>query len=395
MVLLDKPFVSEFLQNTLEKNGYPVVDTPLLRDLVRGSNNLQLVSEKEAVWRKQQDEDLLIYSNSENAIAWIEKHLPFSALPGKIRLFKNKVAFRESLRPLFPDYFFKGIPFAALDKLDVRGLPFPFIIKPAVGFFSMGVYKVEHPAEWPGVLQSIRDEVDKNRAIYPKEVIDTTDFIIEEVIEGEEYAIDCYFDRQGAPVILNIMKHVFASGKDVSDRLYFTSKKVMQENLERFGRFLSEMNSLTDVKNFPAHIEVRVTTDGRVFPIEVNPMRFGGWCSSPDMAWYAFGVNEYEYFFSRRKPDWEHLLKQKDNSVYAIVILDNSTGIDGKDIAAFDYDRLLSEFKRPLDIRKADFRKYPLFGMLFCETSHETDPEIERILRSDLRQYIRPRLLNN
>jgi hypothetical protein len=394
MVLLDKPYVSDFLQETLEKNHYPVVDTQLPEELV-SRKALKLISEKEAVLMKKQDEDLLIYSNSENTIAWIERNLPFSSLPEKIRLFKNKITFREHIRDLYPDYFFKGVPYSELGNISIEDIPIPFIIKPAVGFFSMGVYKVENREEWPETLKSIRREVQQNQQIYPEEVINTSDFIIEEVIEGDEYAIDCYFDKTGEPVILNIMQHVFASGKDVSDRLYFTSRKIVKKNLERMQRFLSEVSKRTEVRNFPSHIEVRVTADGTVIPIEVNPMRFGGWCSSPDMAWYAFGINEYEYFFSRRKPDWDAILAQKTDSVHAILILDNSTGIDGKDIAAFDYDKLLSEFQRPLDIRKANFREYPLFGLLFCETTDENSPEIHRILKSDLKEYVKSRVTKN
>ena len=33
--------------------------------------------------------------------------------------------------------------------------------------------------------------------MYPKEVLDTSTFILEGYIEGEEYAIDCYFDNEG------------------------------------------------------------------------------------------------------------------------------------------------------------------------------------------------------
>ncbi len=394
MVILDKPFVSEFLQTTLEKNRYPVVDNRFSDGLVP-PQNLNLISEEEAIRMMRHDHDLLVYTNSENSIAWIEKNLPFSGLPEKIRLFKNKVSFRETLRKMYPAYFFKRVPFEELDTLNVCDFPFPFIIKPAVGFFSMGVYKVDRCDEWPGVLKSMGEEVRNHREIYPKEVIDTAEFIVEEVIHGDEFAIDCYFDRHGEPVILNIMQHVFASGKDVSDRLYFTSKKIMHENLQRMHDFLSEMNEHTKVKNFPGHVEVRVTPQGDVVPIEVNPMRFGGWCSSPDMAWYAFGINEYEYFFNRRKPDWEAILSGKGDSVHAIVVLDNTTGIDGKEIAAFEYEKLLAQFKRPLDIRKADYKTYPLFGMLFCETGDIRSPEMQRILKSDLREFARSRKTKN
>lgn len=394
MVLLDKPFVSDFLQKTLEKNGYPVINTNAWKELV-SSGSFRLISEEDAVLMKKQDDNVLIYSNSENAIAWIEKHLPFSSLPEQIRGFKNKIVFRQKIQEMYPGYFFKGIPFADLESLDIETIPVPFVIKPAVGFFSMGVYKVENREEWPETLRRIQKEINGYRKVYPQEVINLSDFIIEEVIDGDEFAIDCYFDQQGNPVILNIMQHVFASGKDVSDRLYFTSKKIMQHYLEKMTTFLGELNQRTGVRNFPAHIEVRVTPAGEVIPIEVNPMRFGGWCSSPDMAWYAFGINEYEFFFNQQKPDWETILKNRGEEVFAIVILDNSTGIDGEDIAAFDYRKLLSDFSHPLDIRKTDFKKYPLFGMLFCKATDENAPEIRKILRSDLREYVNSRVGKN
>jgi len=259
---------------------------------------------------------------------------------------------------MYPDYFFKGIPFDQLEALKMEELPFPFVIKPAIGFFSMSVYKVDTPEEWPETLGKIKKEVNDSQTIYPKQVINTSDFIIEQAIEGEEFAIDCYFNESGQPVILNIMQHLFSTGKDVSDRLYFTSKNIIETQLEKMEIFLKQLGELSGVVNFPSHIEVRVDKQGNVLPIEVNPMRFGGWCSSPDMAWYAFGINEYEYFFKRKRPDWESLLKEKGDSVHCIVILDNNTGIEGKNIQSFDYKKLLSDFEKPLDIRKTDFKEY-------------------------------------
>ncbi len=394
LVLLDKPFVSDFLKQTITKNQFSVVDTKIDPELV-SVDSFPMVSPESAIATKKEDDTVLIYSNSENAISWIEKNLEFSSLPDKIRLFKNKIRFRELIAPLYPDYFFKGIAFNQLDQLDPQTLVYPFVIKPAVGFFSMGVYKVDTIDEWPATLKKIQEEVKNSREVYPKQVIDTTDFIIEEAIQGEEFAIDCYFNDQGKPVILNIMQHIFSSGKDVSDRLYFTSRKVIENQLERMQDFVDKIGVLADVKNFPTHIEVRVDKQGVVVPIEVNPMRFGGWCSSPDMAWYAFGINEYEYFFNRKAPDWKEILAKKDDKVHAIVILDNSTGINGNQIRSFNYKKLWSEFEKPLDLRKADFKTYPLFGLLFCETSNPNSSEINRILKSDLKEYVESTVAGN
>lgn len=64
---------------------------------------------------------------------------------------------------------------------------------------------------------------------YPQKVIDNSTYILEEFIHGEEYAIDAYYDENGKVVILNIMKHDFSSTSDVSDRLYYTSKEIINE----------------------------------------------------------------------------------------------------------------------------------------------------------------------
>jgi hypothetical protein len=117
-------------------------------------------------------------------------------------------------------------------------------------------------------------------------------------------------------------------------------------------------------------------------------MRFGGWCSSPDLAHHAFEINIYEYFFNRETPDWDEILKNKDDKVTSIVILDNSTGIDEKDIESFNYDKFLEGFTEPLEMRKTNFQEYPLFGMLYCNTEKEDSPELMKILKSNLREFV-------
>jgi phosphoribosylamine-glycine ligase len=55
------------------------------------------------------------------------------------------------------------------------------------------------------------------KSIYPKEVMDASTFIIEDYLEGEEFAADAYFNAEGEVVILNILHHKFSSSTDVSD----------------------------------------------------------------------------------------------------------------------------------------------------------------------------------
>ena len=90
------------------------------------------------------------------------------------------------------------------------------------------MYKVSTDEEWPSVLRRIKAEVEEIKGRYPVQVLDVGSFIIEENIEGEEFAVDAYFNSSGKPVILDILKHIFYSENDVSDRVYFTSKAVIE-----------------------------------------------------------------------------------------------------------------------------------------------------------------------
>ncbi len=396
MILVDKPYLSDFLKETSTKFGIPIVDTEAARDTsmplsagfgLGAADNL--LPERDAINWLRANTDARIYTNSENAIGWIAENLAFTDLPAKIEIFKNKAKFRELMHPMLPNFYFQEVTLSELDDLIIDEIPLPFIIKPNVGFFSLGVHKVSSMDEWEDVKEAIKTETAQKDELYPAEVLDTTTFIIEENIEGEEFAFDSYFDENGKPVILGIYKHLFSSANDVSDRIYITSKKVIEENLGDFTNWLQEIGDLAKMSNFPVHVEVRRNDEGKIVPIEVNPLRFGGWCTTADMTASAYGFNPYVYYFENKKPDWDEILSSRAGKLYSLVVLDNSTGYAGEEIAGFNYDALLASFENPLELRKIDYREFPVFGFLFLETHEENFKELERILKSDLREFVK------
>jgi hypothetical protein len=387
MFFVEKPYVSDFLKKTLRDYALPVVKTPVARQLDL-DRETSWIKEDSACREIEEAEFPLIYTTSENALGWLAAHSGCRHVAQKVELFKNKVVFRKLTRSLFPDFFFTEVGIDDLTTFPFHTVPCPCIIKPAVGFFSMGVYKVTHEQEWPATVASILDEIDRIQNLYPTAVLDPQTFIIEQCIDGEEYAIDAYFTSSGEPVIVGIMQHVFSSDKDVSDRVYVSSKAVIERNLEEFTAFLGEVGRLAGVRNFPMHVELRRTADGTLLPIEVNPLRFGGWCTTADMTCSAYGFNPYLAFYRQQRPDWSELLKGKDGKLYSIVVLDNSTGIHADNIAAFDYEKVLSLFERPLELRKIDYTAYPVFGFVFVETREERKEELDIILCSTLREFV-------
>ena len=388
MILIDYPYVSDFLKATIKENGYKIVSTPSARELL-GDDSLAWISEAEAIKVLKARPDTPLYSNSENALAWITEHLGGSGLSDQTSLFKNKVRFRQLIKESYPDFHFTKVSLQEIQGLDAREMTFPLVIKPSVGFFSIGVHVVKSPEEWEVVKSELTYE--KLKSIYPLDVLDTSSFIIEEYVEGDEYAIDCYFDRKGEVVILNILHHMFSSGSDTSDRVYSTSKEVILELSKPLETFLLNIGCKAGLKNFPAHVEVRMDSSGRVFPIEINPLRFGGWCTTADLLGLAIGYNSYDYFLRNEKPDWDKVFERKEKKKFSIIVLNNNSGYSPAEIKDFNYGMLSDDFENPLHIRKMDVNKYSIFGFLFAETSPENEEELNRILLSDLRKYIKIR----
>lgn len=386
MFILEKPFVSDFLKNTLQETNAVVLDNRVANESDKDAR-LKLTPEAEFIEICNNNPEHPLYSNSENAIDWIDNNLKGSGLPEKIRLFKDKGAFRYLTRDLYPDFFYRTVTLADLDQIDSSELPFPCIIKPSVGFFSLGVHMVEKQENWTSTVATIENEVEHIRTMYPAKVLELDEFIIEQCIEGEEFAVDAYFDSQGNPVIINILGHLFASADDVSDRCYITSTGIINEHREEFQELLSEIGRRAALRNFPVHIELRKDGHGNIGVIEVNPMRFAGWCVT-DLAYYAYGINPYRYYMEGLKPDWDEIGKCCEGKVYAMIIGDVDSSVDRSRIKSADYESFAANFSKPLEIREIDYKEYPVFAFVFAEVDEDNMDELEKMLHGDFLEYL-------
>ena len=384
MVLLEAPYVSEFLKQTVADLGQPVLDTPGARTLATGAP-VRFMDEAEFLDRLASGER--VYANSENGLDRILRSAGGSDLARQIEVCKDKVLFRETIAPIYPGYRFLGATPDELAALDVSGMTYPLVVKPARGFFSLGVHVVTGPAQWPGVVAAIQTERAAMNAEYPEEVVNAGRFIVEEAIQGREYAIDVYYDDRGEPVITNILHHEFASQEDVSDRLYHTSAEVMEAMLAPCTRAVADIGRACGFRNFPIHLEVRVAQDGTIIPIEANPLRFAGWCVA-DITSHAWGFNPYEYYFSDLRPDWPALMKARSGRTYAMVIGVVPPQVDRGKINDVDYDGFGHHFERVLDMRRIDHRVYPVSAFVFAETDSRNRYALTSILTADFSRFI-------
>jgi len=380
MIILEEPYISDFLLEYLASDNIPVLENEYAVSSSRG-NALNFISTKEAVKRYHDGERL--YTVSEHALDWIYTNLPNSVIVRKIDILKNKAVFRKTVSDLYPDLFFKEVTLNELQTGDHTKIPYPVILKPSVGFFSVGVYALFDENDLKNAVSDIEEKRRKWADDFPETVIGST-FILEQYVRGTEYAIDAYYDTEGKPVILNILTHRFASESDVRDRIYYTSAEIIRQYLQPFTRFLERINTQLNITDFPMHIEVRVTDDD-IIPIEFNPLRFAGSCST-DIAYFAYGINTVDCYLNQIKPDFEDILTKKLGKIYSMILLDKG----GKEIESdrFDYGRLYREFEHVLDVRRIDAPEMGLFAFLFTETSVGNEQELDRALVSDFSEYL-------
>ena len=378
LFIMENPYISDLFLKTMEDNNFLVLKNELSEKVE--NYKLNMVNEKDVFCR----ENLKIYSNSENAISDVIENFKNSGIKEYINVCKDKYEMRKQLKTIYPRFFFKEILLKDLDNVDVSDFPKKFIIKPSIGFLSMGVHKVNSKSEWRKTVELIKTEISDFKKNFPESVLNSSKFIIEEVIEGEEFAVDVYFNDIGEPVILNIFKHPFVSEDDVSDRVYISSKEIIAENLDIFEKVLSKIGGNLRFKNFPVHIELIKRNDNAVIPVEINPMRFAGWCTT-DLAYFAYEINIYEYFAYNKKPNWEKILKEKEDKIFYFAMAETPPNIDKTKIN-FNYEKLKTCFSKILDFRKIDFTNKPMFAVIFGETKNKS--EINKILELNMNDFI-------
>lgn len=375
MFILNNPYISDFLIETIKENKYKVLDNEISRNYFKEE---ELISDELA--KKEQ----VFYSNSENSIDWIIENLPESQVSEMIKISKDKILFRKMLSKIYPDYYFKNITLSELKKIDSADLKYPFILKPSVGFLSFGVYPIYNESDFREVISKIDSDIEKLNGVFPISVVNCTNFIIEEMIEGDEFAIDAYFNNDGKAVILNIFQHPFLDSNDVSDRVYFTSRKIIQKYLKSFEKLLNKIGNAGNYKNFPFHLELRVN-EKNVIPIEINPLRFCGWCIT-DIAYFAWGINPYIYFLENKVPDWDEILKNSSDDYFYFTIGDIPPSIDKAKIKSINYEKYLKNISNPLNIRKIDYKTKPVFAIVFGSCKDKN--EINSLLKLDMKEFI-------
>ena len=379
MVILERPFASDMMVETLQKNNIPVLRNEMSEKRVKDGKILN-DSEFTEAYKKAGK----LYTVSENALGWIYDHIDDKRFLDGISLVKDKSAFRSICRDIYPDFFFKEVGINELETLDINSIVFPCVIKPSVGFLSKGVFVARNEEDYRKAVESLMRDFATAKADFPEFVVGRSRFLIEEYIRGEEYAVDTYYDENETPVILNIFHHKFMDESDTSDRLYMTSKGLFDRYEGPFTQFLTNLNKTLLLRNFPMHIEFRY--DGKkAVPIEINPLRFTGFC-----------LNELQVFISGHHPmlsylrgthvTKEEMWRGKENYTYAFTVLDLPAGCEEK---TFDEAKFRADYREVIDVRLVPDKSSGVAATVFLRIETENESQFDGIMSLDMREYMR------
>lgn len=258
MLVLDDTYISPEVFAFAESTQEPIFDNASARRYASEGKKLNIVDNSQAA-----NERIIAFSE-----AYLDEVKQYcdTETARAITLCKDKAECRRILAPLFPDYVFEEYSVDQLAEVDPSTFTLPVVLKPSTGFFSLGIYPIFSAEDWQAACNDIREHSNTWSEQYGATVVNNTNFLVESYLDGEEYAIDAYFNEQGETIILDILKHDFAGTEDVSDRLYYTSKVVVEDTMQAMKDFLIKSNELLGFKNFPVHVEVRVDEAGVVTP---------------------------------------------------------------------------------------------------------------------------------
>lgn len=322
-----------------------------------------------------------VYAPTESAIEIILKKSEDETFINAVNMLKDKFQFRQLMSKMYPDFFYKKIN---LQKLETTKLERSkkYIVKPVKGFFSTAVKQVNGGDDFKSIADEIYAELKENAKYFSESVLSKNELIIEQYIEGEEYAVDMYFNDKKQPEIINIYHHPFPKQNEYFNVLYYTNHQIFDKLYDRIKQIFIELNKYLNIADFPIHAEFKLEND-KLIPIEMNPLRYGGF-GLADLTYHAFGFNPFNAFFQNIKPDWEEIWKKYKQHHFGWVL-----GYNGKDINTDthtpDDDAYLKYLKETLHYVEIDHRTNPVFSLAYVKDDSEIS--LRRLLKTNFNEF--------
>lgn len=308
-----------------------------------------------------------VYVPSETSLSIVMDRMQDRSYVEGINRLKNKYFCREALASLYPDFYFAKASLADIPSLDLGGKK--VVIKPLKGFFGTGVRIADKNTDLSALASEMNAEVEANARFFPESILSKDEYIIEEFISGDEYAVDMFYDELGNPAIMNIYLHPEPEIAEYFHLMYYTNQTIFASYLQVFLSFFTELNKVLGLKSFPIHAEFKLQK-GQMIPIELNPMRYGGF-GLADLTYISYNYQPITAYFDDQPFDWSDIWQSRKSHNYAWIL-----GYNGKDIsvdkASPNHDKfkaLLAQNSDLLDYVQLNHRENPVFALAYLKNN--------------------------
>jgi len=324
-----------------------------------------------------------VYVPSETSLSIVMERMEDKKYVEGINKLKNKYFCREVLASMYPDFYFAKASLAEIPSLDFQGKK--VVIKPLKGFFGTGVRTAEPNCDLTLLAEEMKQEVQANAKFFPESILTQDEFIIEEFLTGDEYAVDMFFDQAGKPEITNIYFHPEPVIAEYFHLMYYTNKEIFDNYFETFINFFTELNKIMRLKSFPIHAEFKLQ-DGIMVPIELNPMRYGGFGLS-DLTFNSYQHQPISAYFDNIPADWNAIWEIRKDNNYAWIL-----GYNGKDIDINEklpdhakFKDFLTQNSTLIDYVKLDHKTNPVFALAYIY-NHDLD-KLKELLATEFNSF--------
>jgi hypothetical protein len=323
---------------------------------------------------------------SEVSIETIVSRMDDSSRKNTIESLKDKYIFRKTIASIYPEYQYQFVKASQIENLMITQKS---VIKPVKGVFGTAVRTIERASAPQGgrdtdlknLAAELKAELSKNEGIFSDGVLSKEDFLVEEYIKGEEYAVDMFYDADGKPCIINICHHPIPENKAYLHILYYFSKEVFDRIYTKAKHFFTQLNQILNVTNITMHCEFKLDDD-RLMPIEINTLRYGG-MGFGNMVFHALGINPYTYFLNNTEPDWQTIWEDRQEDIFCFFIAYNGVNINLNEYKP-NRERLKQQFTEILLERSFDYQTQLAFG-IYC--LKETKENLANLLKIDFDDF--------
>ncbi len=325
-----------------------------------------------------------VYAPTESALEIILERSEDTTFTNTVNMLKDKHKFRQLMSNLYPDFFFTKTTIDELEKIKLDREK-KYIVKPTKGFFGTAVKELNNKTDISEIAKEIRNELEENSCYFSESILSKNELIIEQFVEGEEYAVDMYFNEHGKPEIMNIYHHPLPERKEYFHVLYYTNKDIFDRFYDRLNAIFIELNQHLKITNFPIHAEFKLENN-TLIPIEMNPLRYGGF-GLADLTFHAFGFNPFLAFFNNYKPDWQQIWNIRNENHFGWVLGYNGTDIDVETHTPNDeaYLHYLGDILHYVEI---DYKQNPVFSIAYVKDNCSTS--LQRFLKTEFNDFFVP-----